>query len=416
MNRKMFLIAQVVLLTLLGGVVVVSARSSNADAGNKYNTAPVAVQGSANSPGRPLVPTTSGFTYQGRLLDGSTPANGSFDFTFTLYDAASGGNLIAGPLAMPGVSVSDGLFTVVLDFNPGDYNASSFQGEARWLQIGVSGTTLSPRQPVTAAPYGMGLMPGAAVINTANNVDLFLVNNTGNGVGVRGVSDSGKGIVGNTTTGTAVEGNASGFGHGVSGTGTKCAVCGYSTGGGPSIHGEPINGASGLAGQFIGDVTVSGALNASVKNFKIDDPLDPANKYLYHTSVESPDMMNIYNGNATTDSKGEATVTLPDYFETLNRDFRYQLTIVGDQFAQVRVSSKIKNNKFSIETDKPNIEVSWQVTGIRQDPYANQHRSPVEENKPSNEKGYYLHPELYGQASDKQIGHIDPPAASQGRK
>ncbi len=71
--------------------------------------------------------------------------------------------------------------------------------------------------------------------------------------------------------------------------------------------------------------------------------------------------MDMYSGNIITDGTGEATVVLPDWFEALNIDFRYQLTILGDQFAQARVSKKIDGNRFSIKTDKPNIEVSWQV-------------------------------------------------------
>ena len=118
------------------------------------------------------------------------------------------------------------------------------------------------------------------------------------------------------------------------------------------------------------DVNVFGTLNVfGVKNFKIDHPLDPTNKYLIHSCVESPDMMNVYNGNITTDSIGIATVILPDYFEALNRDFRYQLTVIG-QFAQAIVLEKVKLNTFKIQTDQPCVEVSWQVTGVRHDPAA----------------------------------------------
>jgi hypothetical protein len=67
------------------------------------------------------------------------------------------------------------------------------------------------------------------------------------------------------------------------------------------------------------------------------------------------------------------------------------------------VSSEIKDNQFSIKTDKPNVKVSWQVTGIRQDPYANAHRIPVEENKPADEKGKYLYPTEYGQPESKGV-------------
>lgn len=78
-------------------------------------------------------------------------------------------------------------------------------------------------------------------------------------------------------------------------------------------------------------------------------------------------MLNIYNGNITTDANGDATVVLPAYFEALNRDFRYQLTVIG-QFAQAIVQDEIQANHFTIKTDKPGVKVSWQVTGIRQDP------------------------------------------------
>jgi hypothetical protein len=157
-----------------------------------------------------------------------------------------------------------------------------------------------------------------------------------------------------------------------------------------------------LAGEFFGNVSVHGLLSKSVGSFKIDHPLDPANKYLSHSFVESPDMMNVYNGNITTDANGEATVTLPDYFEALNRDFRYQLTVIG-QFAQAIVASEISGNSFTIRTDRPGVKVSWQVTGVRQDAYANKHRIQVEEEKPERERGFYLHPEVFSQPEEKSL-------------
>src|SRR5439155_14827418 len=108
-------------------------------------------------------------------------------------------------------------------------------------------------------------------------------------------------------------------------------------------------------------VHVTGALEKAGGGFKIDHPLDPANQYLNHSFVESPDMMDVYNGNVTTDARGNATVVLPDWFEALNRDFRYQLTVVAKQWAQARVEEEIQDNRFSIKTDKPNVKVSWQV-------------------------------------------------------
>jgi hypothetical protein len=149
-------------------------------------------------------------------------------------------------------------------------------------------------------------------------------------------------------------------------------------------------------GFFGGNLHITGKLTKGGGSFKIDHPFDPANKYLSHSFVESPDMMNVYNGNITTDRHGLATVNLPDYFEALNGDFRYQLTVIG-QFAQAIVAKKISANRFVIRTSKPNVEVSWQITGIRHDAYANVYRIAVEEDKTAQEQGYYLHREVFGQ-------------------
>jgi hypothetical protein len=155
-------------------------------------------------------------------------------------------------------------------------------------------------------------------------------------------------------------------------------------------------GGSSYAGYFLGRVHVAGVLSKSSGSFKIDHPLDPENKYLSHSFVESPDMMNIYNGNVTTDSDGKVIVELPNYFEALNIDFRYQLTVIG-QFAQAIVSKKINNNSFEIQTNKPNVEVSWQVTGVRNDAFAKKNRIKVEEEKEAENIGTYLNPEAFGQ-------------------
>ena len=90
--------------------------------------------------------------------------------------------------------------------------------------------------------------------------------------------------------------------------------------------------------------------------------------------------MYIYTGNVITNAQGEATVAMPEWFEALNTDFRYQLTVVG-QFAQAIVGHKIENHQFQIKTNAPNVEVSWQVTAVRQDAYAKAHPLVVEEEK-----------------------------------
>jgi hypothetical protein len=195
----------------------------------------------------------------------------------------------------------------------------------------------------------------------------------------------------------------------------SAAIWGKSIGNGSAIYGENTGG--GLAGRFTGSVVVEGnlivqgTLVKSSGTFQIDHPLDPANKFLSHSFVESPDMKNIYDGNVTTDASGSATVTLPDYFAALNRDCRYQLTVLG-QFAQAIVSRKIAGNTFEIRTDKPGVEVSWQVTGIRQDAYARANPIVVEEAKPAEEQGLYLFPAGFGAGKDKQIGYPSRPVAA----
>jgi hypothetical protein len=178
-----------------------------------------------------------------------------------------------------------------------------------------------------------------------------------------------------------------------------------------------VNTAGGLAGYFGGNVEVAGTLivTGSVSkgggSFKIDDPIAPAQKYLSHSFVESPDMMDIYNGNVVTDAKGYATVTMPAWFEALNGDFRYQLTTVG-AFSQAMIAQEITAGKFRIRTTKPHVKVSWQVTGVRHDAWANANRIPTEEEKPASEQGHYLHPELFGAGPDKSIAHIAAASAA----
>jgi hypothetical protein len=230
--------------------------------------------------------------------------------------------------------------------------------------------------------------------------------NSGGGIGVYGESNSSSNaaIKGFNPTGNGVrgEGNTGAYGFSVASNGNG-AVGEANVG--TSAYGVWGKSSSGFAGFFSGKVHVNGALSKSSGSFKIDHPLDPEGKYLYHSFVESPDMKNIYDGNVVTDDRGFATVTLPAWFEALNSDFRYQLTVLGggDVWAQARVARKIEANAFVIQTSAPNIEISWQVTGIRQDAWANAHRIQVEEEKPEIERGTYLHPELFGQPEEKGI-------------
>ena len=102
-------------------------------------------------------PAGSSFTYQGQLKDASGPVTGSCDFQLSLWDALTGGTQVGSTLTQSGVAVSEGLFTVQLDFG-----ANAFDGNARWLEIAVrcpagSGAynPLAPRQPLTPAPYAL---------------------------------------------------------------------------------------------------------------------------------------------------------------------------------------------------------------------------------------------------------------------
>jgi hypothetical protein len=159
----------------------------------------------------------------------------------------------------------------------------------------------------------------------------------------------------------------------------------------------------GTAGQFDGDVFILHNLQVNgTKNFKIDHPLDPENKYLLHAAIESSEVLNVYSGNVTTDENGVAVVTLPDWFETLNKDFRYQLTVIGT-FAQAIIASEVKHNRFTIQTSAPGVKVSWQVTGVRSDAVMLKHPFKAEEEKPEGERGTYLSPEAFGQPEEKGV-------------
>ena len=141
------------------------------------------------------------------------------------------------------------------------------------------------------------------------------------------------------------------------------------------------NAGGGLVASLQGNVLITGTLMKGAGSFKIDDPIDPAGKYLSHSFVESPDMMNIYNGIVTLDGHGSAVVTMPEWFSALNRDFRYTLTAIGSPAPKLFIANELHENCFRIAGGKKGQRVSWQITGIRQDAYANAHRIPTEEKR-----------------------------------
>lgn len=257
---------------------------------------------------------------------------------------------------------------------------------------GVEGDAVSTL--ASSANYGVAGFGTAVNDINSQNVGVEGVANLSRGfnIGVYAISDS------STGTGGVAQGFPSNVGLYASGT---CATC-------------TQNGLLGnsLAGAFFGDVVIEGnldvvgTLSKGSGTFKIDHPQDPENKYLIHSFVESPDMMNIYNGNVTTDANGEATVSLPSYFQAENIEFRYQLTVIGT-FAQAIVGKEVENNQFVVKTNQPNVKVSWQVTGIRNDAFAQAHRIVDVVDKGTN-RGKYLYPELYGKGNESRIGWIDP--------
>ncbi|MBN2226831.1 MAG: hypothetical protein JW763_05660 [candidate division Zixibacteria bacterium] len=155
-------------------------------------------------------------------------------------------------------------------------------------------------------------------------------------------------------------------------------------------------------GYFIGNVYSTGSISKSGGGYIIDHPLDPSNKYLCHSDVASPDMLNIYTGNIVLDKEGKGVVELPQYFESLNTDFRYQLTCIGE-FAPVYIAEEIKSNKFTISGGKANMKISWEITALRQDPYSLDMHQSVEIVKEGDERGLYIHPEYYGLGEDHSI-------------
>ena len=289
--------------------------------------------------------TSGGFKFP----DATTQATAGMSQTVadSRYLQLTGGALSNGLTINHSSTSSYGLYV-----NESGYNGIRVDQDANWAAI----YAYSP---------GSGMRWGVSGIADSSS-----------GSGVIGSSSAGVGVVAKTTSGTAL-------------TATVSA------------------GGAGTAARFTGDVTVIGDLSKSGGSFTIDHPLDPEHKYLKHSFVESPDMKNIYDGVVTLDAEGRATVVLPDWFGALNRDFRYQLTAIGAPGPNLYIARELANNEFAIGGGTPGAKVSWMVTGIRQDAYANAHRIVVEEDKPLEQVGKFLHPELFNQSVDRAIGRVD---------
>jgi hypothetical protein len=155
-----------------------------------------------------------------------------------------------------------------------------------------------------------------------------------------------------------------------------------------------------------GNVSILGELSKGSGSFVIDHPLNPKNWLLYHSFVESPDAMNLYDGIATLDEHGNAEIRLSSYFLALNKDFQYLATPIGQPMPNLHIGKGVHRwffglfgkPVFEISGGAPFGRVSWQVTGIRHDPFIEANPIVPEVNKGPDQpvkKGEYLCPECY---------------------
>lgn len=283
------------------------------------------------------------------------------------------------------------------------------------------------------SPAGRGAI-GFSNATTGTGSGFYGQSNSTDGRGVVGLHNAttgpGNGVLGqtNSTTGRGVYGLAPAatgqtygvFGQANSSIGTGVAgVTNSSTNGANTIGVSGIANsfnAVGVAGRGNGDsagvvygvlgitstvngfgVFSNGATGASgAKSFVIDHPNDPANKFLVHYAIESPEPYLIYRGTVVLDGTGSAVVELPHYFDDINTDPQYQLTPIGAPAPMLHIASEVSDNEFVISGGVPGMKVSWTVTATRNDLWVQQNPPVVEREKPVAARGKYLHPELYG--------------------
>jgi hypothetical protein len=360
-----------------------------------------------------VVSTINGASGAVTLAAGSNVTITPAGSTFTI--ASTGGVALAGSGSASTASHSDHDHMGAIWTGPtGLYVQSSGSGNAAVTGIGsnwgIQGSASDPNPlsagvlGTTSNPGGNGVYgdggPGTGVkgLSTGKN-GIYGTSSSASSSGVYGenTSSSGYGVAGRATTGVGVLGDVNGIGG--------IAVDAAGNGGALALRVRAFGG--GEAAFFLGNVSITGSVSKGGGSFKIDHPLDPADKYLSHSFVESPDMLNIYDGVVVTDEMGYATVPLPAWFEALNRDFRYQLTVLdeadGASFVHAKIVKGVASNRFTLRTSEPRTTISWLVTGIRRDAWANAHRIPVEELKPEGERGRYLHPREHGRTPEEGI-------------
>ncbi len=312
---------------------------------------------------------------------------------------APGGNVSDINSSADAVAISTGNYYSFNVYNNGTSTGASFMRNNNSsntkpvLELEQKGTG----EGILVTSYNSGIAFRGQT-NTATKTAYFTNSTNDNNITVLYADYDGPGTSGNVAVYGEADDAGSGNGTGVKGKGGWAGIIG-------------IGGT--WAGRFqgnvriAGDLTVTGTISKGGGSFMIDYPLDPENKFLYHSFVESPDMLNIYNGNVITDDDSIAVIQLPEYFLAVNKDFKYSLTVIGE-FAQAIIYKEIDENAtFVIKTSKPNVKVSWMVTGVRDDPYARKYRIPTVVDKEEDEKGKYLHPELYGHPETDAIDYYE---------
>jgi hypothetical protein len=396
--------------TLGRGLLGTTASTHGAVEGFNTGTGPGVWGGSSGGASGYLGGTTTGVEGQASMgagfgvkgsggmagVDGTSPVNGvqGDGGDYGVYGFSSTGLGVGGNGHSGGVRGTSTDYSGVKGESTSGYGVEGHSSSS----AGVRGTSTSGYGVVgesanQAGVYGTS-SSGAGVLGSSGG-GIGVYGQTSSQAGVRGEGDSGDGVAGNSGTGNGVKGTS----------GSGWAVYGLSASSGHA----GLLGTPGYGGDFVGDVRVQGTLSKSAGSFVIDHPLDPEHRYLAHSFVESPDMKNVYDGVVVLDGRGAAVVELPDWFEALNRDFRYQLTCIGG-FAPVYVAEEIAGNRFVIAGGRPGLKVSWQVTGVRRDAYAEAHRIVVEQDKPAEEQGTYLYPGLFGQGAEKGVETVRHPA------
>lgn len=257
-------------------------------------------------------------------------------------------------------------------------------------QPGISSSSAAAQNAIDATSSSTGMAICAISSGGANGIygqssysakgGVVGLNNTSGGYGVNGYSTSGYGVYGQSPSSYAL------FGSGTYGIYTL----------GLNVFANNVS--------CLSNFTVAGT-----KSFIIDHPLDPENRDLLHVCVESSEMKNIYDGVGTADAAGELTVAMPDYFEALNKDLRYQLTAIGQAAPGLYIKEELTKGKFRIAGANPGQKVCWQVTGNRKDAFAEKNPFVVERDRPASERGLYRNPEAYGHPAEKRIGYVAAP-------